>query len=209
MTDARLRFPAVARNKAIIRDRLCRLLAGAEGHALELASGSGEHILDWAQALPGLTWWPSDIEPRHLESIAAWRACEGPANLMAPLRLDASAKTWPLGAPGWPPAAGLKVLLAVNLVHIAPWQASEGLFAGAGRHLGGDGLVILYGPFMRGGHHTAPSNAAFDQSLRQRNPAWGLRGIEDLEALARANGLALGQVLPVPANNFILAFSRA
>lgn len=208
MPDPRLQSPFAARNGPIIQERICALLAGAKGHVLELASGSGEHILHLSQALPDLTWWPSDIGGRELASIAAWREAAGGDNLMAPIPLDAGASSWPLGEPGYPPAESLKAIFAVNLVHISPWMVSQGLFAGAGRHLGPQGLVVLYGPFMRDGRHTAPSNAAFDQRLKRENPAWGVRAIEDLQALAQENGLPGLRIFPVPANNFILAFMR-
>jgi hypothetical protein len=208
MVDPRMQSPWAARNGPIIQERICTLLEGAEGHVLELASGSGEHILHLSRALPDLTWWPSDIGARELESIAAWRESEGGENLMAPVYLDAGTRTWPLGGPGYPPAENLKAIFAVNLVHISPWEVTLGLFAGAGRHLSPQGLVILYGAFRREGRHTAPSNAEFDQRLKRENPAWGVRAIEDLHALARENGLPGLQVFPVPSNNFILAFMR-
>jgi hypothetical protein len=189
MVDPRMQSPWAARNGPIIQKRVTALLEGARGHVLELASGSGEHILNLSKALPDLTWWPSDIGARELESIAAWRKSEGGENLMAPLYLDAGA-------------------LTVNLVHISRREVTLGLFAGTGCYLGPQGLVILYGAFRREGCHTAPSNAEFDRRLKRENPAWGVRAIEDLQALAQGNGLPGLQVFPVPSNNFILAFSR-
>jgi hypothetical protein len=198
--DGRLHAPATRRN----REPIAEVLAGwlpERGTVLELASGTGEHAVFFAARFPDLVWQPSDPEPDHRRSIEAYRRAEGGANLRPPLDLDVTAPAWPLDGP-------VEAMVCCNLVHIAPWAAAEGLFAGAGRGLKAGGGLCLYGPFKRGGAHTAPSNAAFDASLRAQNPAWGLRDLEDVAALAAAAGLAAPEVRDMPANNLSLWFAR-
>ena len=157
---------------------------------------------------PQLTWWPSDIYPSHLASIEAWRRHAGLANLRAPQRIDLSDPAWVWTADGQ--AGGvLAAMLCINVLHIAPWRVAQNLIAGAGRYLAADGRLFVYGPFMRAGQHTAPSNAEFDASLRAKNPEWGVRDLDDLEALAQDAGLTLAETVPMPANNLVLAFARA
>ena len=139
--------------------------------------------------MPAITWWPTDLNDNHLRSIAAWRAHARLGNVKAPVRLDASAADWRLAALGLP--STFIAIFCANVIHISPWAVAEGLFAGAGRHLAADGRLFLYGPFKRDGQHNAPSNAAFDESLRRQNPEWGVRDIADLRALGAANGLRL------------------
>ena len=129
------------------------------------------------------------------------------ANLRAPVRLDASAPDWRLRELGLPTA--LVAMFCANVIHIAPWPVAEGLLAGAGRHLIANGRLFLYGPFRRDGKHNAPSNAAFDESLRRQNPAWGVRDTADLRKAAEANGLRLADIAEMPSNNAILMFDRA
>jgi SAM-dependent methyltransferase len=194
-----LTAPAVARNRDPILAVLRRVLP-ARGLVLEIASGSGEHAAYFAAALPGLVWQPSDPDSAALRSIAAHRAMAGVANLKPPLVLDAASPDWPV--------AQADALVAINMVHIAPWRATEGLLAGAGRVLGSAGVLYLYGPYRENGIHTAPSNAVFDESLRARNPEWGVRDVAEVEALARSHGFTLAERVPMPANNLSLVFRR-
>jgi len=207
--DGRLDAPAFHRNHQAIRTVLQQFLAGKSGDAVEAGSGTGQHVVDLARHLPDITWWPSDLNEQHLKSIDAWRACSKLANIRPPLRIDLSNPAW------WPEIGskpGPEELLAVfcaNVIHIAPWRIAEGLVAGAGRYLGSDGLLFLYGPFKRGGRHTAPSNEAFDLSLRDGNDEWGVRDAEAVEELAVRAGLSLVEVAEMPANNLTLVFGRA
>ncbi len=195
----RLFAPATQRNRQPILDVLSRVLPGS-GRVLEVASGSGEHALWFAQHLRPLIWQPSDPDPACRRSIAAHAAHAGLATIEAPLDLDAAAARWPIES--------ADAVVCINMTHIAPWEATEGLVAGAARILPSEGPLYLYGPHMRGGHHTAPSNAAFDASLRRHNPDWGLRNVEDLAELAATQGLVLSKVVEMPANNLSLVFKR-
>lgn len=190
--------PATLRNRAPIATILAQLLPPA-GRVLEVASGSGEHCAYFAEHFPRLEWQPSDPDPDSLASIAAW--CEGLENVRPPLALDAAAADWPV--------AQADALLCVNMVHISPWKATLGLMAGAARVLPPAAPLILYGPYREAGMPTAPSNEAFDQSLRSRNPAWGLRLLDAVIAAAAAEGLALDRRVAMPANNLIVAFRRS
>ncbi len=196
---ARLFAPAPPRHRQPILDVLSRVLPGS-GRVLEVASGSGEHALWFAQHLRPLIWQPSDPDPACRRSIAAHAAHAGLATIEAPLDLDAAAARWPIES--------ADAVVCINMTHIAPWEATEGLVAGAARILPSEGPLYLYGPHMRGGHHTAPSNAAFDASLRRHNPDWGLRNVEDLAELAATQGLVLSEVVEMPANNLSLVFKR-
>ncbi len=206
--DGRLDAPAFHRNHEAIRDLLLRFLAGKSGDVVEAGSGTGQHAVDFARHMPGIIWWPSDLNEQHLKSIDAWRAHAGLPNIRPPLRIDLSDPAW---CPQMHDGSGPKNLLAVfcaNVIHIAPWRVAEGLFAGAGKYLPADGRLFLYGPFKRGGKHTAVSNAVFDTSLREANPEWGVRDIEALEKLAGDAGLVLVEIAEMPANNLILVFER-
>lgn len=205
----RLESPAFARNHGPIRDVLTALLDGRSGDLLEIGSGSGQHAVALAQALPALTWWPSDCVEAHLTSIEAWRRSAGPSNLRPPVFLDAGTDDWALGRPGRPPADDLAAILAVNVLHISPWRVTEALLAGAARHLAGAGVLAVYGPFRRDGRHTAPSNAQFDAMLRADNPEWGVRDTADITAAAAVHGLRLSRIIAMPANNLILVLDRA
>ncbi|WP_093569244.1 DUF938 domain-containing protein [Methylobacterium sp. 174MFSha1.1] len=191
--------PAVARNREPILNVLYRLLP-ASGLVLEVASGSGEHIVHFASALPRLRWQPTDADPRALRSIAAHAQNTGFANVLAPQSLDARAQPWPV--------ARADAVLAINMTHIAPWSATVGLMAGAGGILPEGGLLYLYGPFRVAGAHTAPSNATFDADLRARDPAWGVRDVEAISEAGLAQGLSLVERIPMPANNFSLVYRR-
>ncbi|MEY4270434.1 MAG: hypothetical protein RLZZ58_1650, partial [Pseudomonadota bacterium] len=170
--EADKRFaPATLRNRDAIAEALADVLPPA-GRVLEIASGSGEHIVHFAARFPALHWQPSDPDPAALASIAAWAAESGCANVAPPLHIDAAASDWPV--------ASADTLLCINMIHIAPWEACEGLMAGAGRLLHPGAPLILYGPFVEGDVPTAPSNEAFDASLRSRAPGWGLRDRADV-----------------------------
>lgn len=201
MTDyqAAKTAPAARRNRDPIlqelRDRLPR-----SALVLEIASGTGEHAVWFAGALPWVTWQPTDMDPEAVDSVAAWREQAGLPNVLPPLRLDASAETWPV--------ARADAVVAINMVHISPWAATVGLIAGAARVLTADGLLFLYGPFGEGGVHTGAGNAAFDADLRARNPSWGLRDLDEVTALAVHHGLTLSERIPMPSNNLSLVFRR-
>ena len=192
--------PSTARNRDPILEVL-RPRLPATGLVLEIAAGAGEHAVHFAAALPGLRWQPTDPDPEALTSIAAWRDQAGLANLLAPLRLDASSpETWPVD--------GADVLVNINMIHISPWAAAQGLMAGAGRVLTSGGILFLYGPYIESDLVTAPSNLAFDQSLRSRHPGWGLRRLDDVTTLASNAGLALSERIVMPANNLALFFQK-
>jgi hypothetical protein len=187
------------RNREPIAKVLREELPGC-GTVLEIASGTGEHAVYFAGLFPHLIWQPTDPAADALASIRAWRAGEGPANLLEPLRLDAGAETWPVES--------AEAILCANMVHISPWAATEGLMRGAGRLLIEGAPLLLYGPYRRAGVPTAPSNEAFDASLRARDSQWGLRELEAVAAEAAANGLSLDRVEPMPANNLTLVFRK-
>jgi SAM-dependent methyltransferase len=191
--------PAAARNAGFILEVLKAVLP-ARGEVLEIASGTGQHAAAFAAGLPGLTWRPTDISDEALESIAAWRV-GGPANLAAPRRLDVT-------QPGDWPDAPVDAVVAINLIHISPWTAGQALLRGAARTLPRGGLLFLYGPFREAGRPLAESNAAFDESLKARDPAWGLREVEAVAAEAAGHGLALTLRKTMPANNLSLLFRR-
>ena len=168
---------------------------------LEIASGGGEHAAYFASNLPGLLWQPTDANSEMFESIAAHRAAAGVANLLAPLHLDVTSEQWPVER--------ADAMVCCNMIHIAPWAATEGLMAGAGRTLRRGGLLYLYGPYKIDGRHTAPSNQDFDARLRAQNPLWGVRDLTDVSSLAKRHGFALAETVPMPANNLSVIFRRA
>lgn len=197
--SARRHAPAAARNREPILAVLGEVLP-ARGLVLELASGTGEHALHFARAMPALDWQPSDPDEGARGSIAAWREAEGTANLRAPVALDAAAADWPVDR--------ADAIVCINMVHISPWAATEGLMRGAGRVLPAGGPLVLYGPYRRPGRELEESNAAFDADLRRRNPQWGLRELTAVEDCAREQGLALESVVEMPANNLTLVFRK-
>ena len=192
--------PSTARNRepilAALKPRLpCR------GLVLEIAAGAGEHAVYNAAAFPHLLWRPTDPDPDALTSIAAWRDHAALPNLLAPLRLDAGdPDTWPVDV--------VDAVVNINMIHIAPWSATEGLMMGAGRVLPFGGVLFLYGPYFEPDIETAPSNLAFDLSLKGRNPAWGIRRLDDVAALAARHGLALSERIAMPGNNLSLIFRK-
>lgn len=196
-----LTSPATARNREPIL-RVLQAWLPARGLVLEIAAGAGEHAIYNAAAFPDLQWRPTDADDQALASIAAWRAHAGSANLLAPLRLDAAdPDSWPV--------AHADAVVNINMIHISPWSATEGLMTGAGRVLPSGGLLYLYGPYLEGEAPTAPSNLAFDESLRRRNPAWGIRHLDAVTDLALAHGLVLAERVAMPANNLSLVFRKA
>ena len=191
--------PATLRN----RDAIVAVLADwlpVTGAVLEVASGSGEHAVHFAAAFPGLDWQPSDPDPAGLTSIAAYRAEADRANIAPPVALDAAAAEWPVDR--------ADAILCINMVHISPWEATLGLFAGAARLLVPGAPLILYGPYIEPDVPTATSNLAFDVSLRSRNPAWGLRDTDVVKAAAADTGFAFAERRAMPANNLMLLFRR-
>jgi len=193
----RLSSPAALRNRGPILDVL-RTVLPQQGLVLEIASGSGEHVVHFAGALRELSWQPSDPNPEALASIASWAAAEGLATIRVPIAIDAAAASWPL--------ARANAILCINMVHISPWAATRGLMRGAATLLPPGGPLILYGPYVRAGVETAESNRAFDADLRARNPEWGLRSLQALSAEAQAHGLLLDAVHELAANNLILVY---
>lgn len=202
--SARLSSPAALRNRDPILAVLRRHLPPS-GVVLELASGSGEHVVHFAAALPALSFQPSDPDPVARGSIASHAAAAGLANVRAPLALDAAAERWELPAEV---AGQLVAVVCINMIHISPWAATCGLLRGAGAALPPGGLLYLYGPYKRAGRHTAPSNAAFDESLRARDPAWGVRNLEAVLAEAEGRGFTLAEVVEMPANNLSVVLRK-
>jgi len=193
--------PSTARN----RDPILRVLKGclpATGFVLEIAAGAGEHALYNAAACPGLLWQPTDSDPEALASIAAWRDHAGTPNLLAPLALDAARpETWPIKA--------ADAIVNINMIHISPWDACRGLMRGAGDLLPPGGVLFLYGPYKTNGQWRSPNDPAFDQSLKQRDPSWGLRDLETVVAEAGANGLVLVRTVDMPAGNLSVVFCKS
>jgi len=203
VTNARQFSPSAARNCRPIRDVLTRVLP-KKGIVLEIGSGTGEHAICFAKALPELVWLPSDPDPASHASIMAWIATEGLANVRAPVAIDVRREAW-----GVEEDAPFDAMISLNMIHIAPWETALGLLVGAGRLLRPDGVLFFYGPFLRGGTHTAASNAAFDADLKRRNPRWGVRDVDDLVGEAAPHWLDLREVVEMPANNLSLVFVKA
>lgn len=198
--------PATARNRGPILAVLRRILP-ASGRVLEIAAGTGDHAVHFAEALPGLDWQPTEADPRMLPEIEARRLAFGLANLR-------EASLLAIETPDWAARAGvaeppLDAIVAINMVHIAPWAATEHLFAGARDALAANGALFLYGPYRRGGSHTAPSNAQFDAMLRRHDPARGVRDLEEVTRLGEEGGLILEEIVEMPSNNLSLVFRRA
>jgi len=192
--------PSTARNRDPIRDVLNSRLPDT-GVVLEIAAGAGEHAVYNAAAFPRLQWLPTDPDPEALASIAAWRDHAGLPNLLPPLSLNASDPA------GWP-VERAAAIVNINMIHISPWAATLGLMLGAGRLLPSGGVLFLYGPYIERDIETASSNLAFDVSLKSRNPAWGLRHLDEVTALAATHGLMLAERIAMPANNLSLFFHK-
>lgn len=197
--DNRLFYPATERNKDAILNVLKSYLP-PQGNVLEIASGSGEHIVHFAQFFPDIIWHPSDLEVDCLKSIESWVKHLSLTNVETPVQLDTTQEDWPKGQ--------LDALLCINMVHISPWEASVGLMEKAGQYIKAGGILYLYGPYRRHGAHTAASNEAFEGWLLEKDPRFGVRHMEDVEKEALKNGLELQDVIDMPANNFSLVFKR-
>ncbi|NEQ46447.1 MAG: DUF938 domain-containing protein [Leptolyngbya sp. SIOISBB] len=210
--DQRQYAPATDRN----RESICTVLKEnlpATGTALEIASGTGQHAVFFAEQLAPRTWLPSDPNPIARDSIRSWRAIAALNNLHEPLELDVTQSQWPQVVIDWQQQMGepvpvIRAIVNINMIHISPWAACEGLFSGASQLLSTGDVLYLYGPFKRAGQHTAPSNAAFDQSLQLQNSTWGVRDLEAVCEVAQSAGFALREVIPMPANNFSVVFHK-
>lgn len=196
----RAHAPAAERNAGPILEVLREVLP-AEGLVLELASGTGQHAVHFARALPGLRFQPTDGDAAALASIAAWAAAEPSPGLLAPLRLDVHEAPWSVRQ--------ADAVLCINMIHIAPWTATEALFRGAAAILSPGAPLVLYGPFRFGGAFLAESNAVFDASLRGRDPRFGVRDLDEVTAVAAAAGFARERVVAMPVNNHTVVFRRA
>jgi SAM-dependent methyltransferase len=197
--DERETAPSAERNKQPILEVLTRVLP-ARGNVLEIGSGTGQHVAHFAKALPGLVFQPAEMDEGRHGSIAAWVRHEKLANVKPPLAFDLARLPWPVRE--------ADAIVCINVIHISPWEATLGLMRGAGELLPPGGVLVTYGPYRRGGAHTAPSNETFDQWLKERDPRWGVRDMEEVAAVAKEAGLELEEVVPMPANNFTLVFRR-
>ena len=198
MSAIALNAPAAERNKEPILDVLRGVLPKT-GLVLEVASGTGQHIVHFARALPQLEWQPSDPDPEMQASIMAWIAQSGADNVRKPISLDVCSEAWPAHA---------DAVLCINMIHIAPWSATLGLMRGASRLLPKGGVLFLYGPYRRDGRHTAPSNESFHHQLRRSNPEWGVRDLESVSEVAAEHSFAPHDVIAMPANNLSVIFRR-
>jgi len=199
LDDGRWFTGSVERNADPILAELRRVLPEA-GLVLEIASGTGQHVIHFANALPRLTWQPSDADAAFRRSVEAWIAKEAPANVRMPVDLDVLRLPWPV--------TQADAVLCINMIHVSPWAATQALLDGTKSILRTGGVLFLYGPYRRFGRHTAPSNAAFDEQLRASDPEWGLRDLEAVAELARAAGFHLSDVVDRPSNNFSVVFRR-
>ena len=199
MPDGRCVAPAAERNKGPILEVLQRVLP-PRGLVLEIGSGTGQHVVHFAKALSQLSWQPSDPDAENRQSIALWSRVEELGNVRAPLALDVRERPWPIDA--------ADAIVCSNVVHVSPWAATLALFDGVREVLPSEGVLFLYGPYRRGGRHTAPSNEKFDADLRAHNPEWGLRDIDELAEVADRVGFALAEIVDMPANNFSLVFRK-
>jgi hypothetical protein len=200
MADLPKTAPAAERNKQPILAVLQTVLPES-GVVVEIASGTGQHVVHFARELPHLVWQPSDPDPDMRASIRAWIAQTGLSNVRSPLDIDVRAEACPIER--------ADAVLCINMIHIAPWAATVALMASAARLLPRDRPLVLYGPYRRFGKHTAPSNEAFDAQLRASDPEWGVRDLEEVADVARLHSLALAQVVPMPANNLTVVFRAA
>jgi len=203
--DGRQFSPSAQRNAAPILEVLKSCLP-KQGTILEIAAGSGEHSIFFAPEFPGNFWLATDPAKDKVESIRAWQVFKPAPNLLPPIALDAAAQKWPVENIDLP--ASITGIVCVNMIHVSPWKAGQGLLAAAGRILEKEGILYFYGAFMMAGKHTAPSNVEFNAMLKKTDPEWGLRNLEDVEAEANKNGLKLVNVTPMPANNFSVVFQK-
>jgi len=206
--DARLDSAAFHRNHEPIWAVLSRWIEDKPGNVLEVGSGTGQHIIEFARRAPLLLWWPSDYDERNIESIEAWCRHAKLPNVAAARRLDLCALEWGLSADDSATLSDLTAIFCANVIHISPWRTTRGLMGGASQRLHPDGRLFMYGPFKQDGRHTAESNESFDRSLRERNSEWGVRDITDIGHVAEEHGMTLAHIEPMPANNMILIFER-
>ena len=194
--------PAADRNKQAIVEVLVQLLP-ERGNALEIASGTGQHVAWFAAGLPGWAWQPSDAQSDGFESINAWVRQQAVGNVRSPVLLDVMAANW------LPADHRFDLIYCANMLHIAPWATCAALMRGSAQHLSPGGQLITYGPYLEDAVPTSPGNLAFDQSLRARNPEWGIRRREDVESQAASAGLKLRARHAMPANNLLLVWTHA
>ena len=206
--DARLDSPAFHRNHEPIWAVLSRWIDDKPGNVLEVGSGTGQHIIEFARKATHLRWWPSDYDERNIESIEAWRRHAELQNVEAARRLDLCALEWGLSVEDSTTLRDLTAILCVNVIHISPWSTTRGLMWGSSQRLHPGGRLFVYGPFKQDGRHTAESNETFDRSLRERNPEWGVRAIDDVCNVAEEHGMVLTVIEPMPGNNMVLIFER-
>jgi uncharacterized protein DUF938 len=199
LANDRLVSPSAERNRAPISQVLSQVLP-EQGVVLEISSGTGQHVVHFARAMPKLVWQPSERDAACLRSIVAWLAAENLPNVRPPLHLDVGASPWPI--------ASAAALVCINMIHIAPWSATESLLRGGEALLSGGGVLCLYGPFRRQGRHTAPSNEAFDTQLRGRNQDWGVRDLDEVARLADKAGFDLLPTHEMPSNNLTVVFRK-
>ena len=207
LADPRRDAPTFHRNIGPILEVLKPRISTTPGHALEIGSGSGQHVIAFAKAFPNLTWWPTEYAQENIASIDAWRETEGMANVQPANQLDASQTDWKMGVDGRPPNA-IDAIFTANVIHISPWEVCTGIVQGAARHLTSGGSLFFYGPFIRADRVTAPSNTAFDQDLRSRNSLWGIRNLADVSAVATNAGFEEPKTTEMPANNLIVQFQK-
>ena len=205
-TAGRLDAPAFHRNKDALAAEVSRLLASRRGDLLEIGSGTGQHAVTFAAELPDITYWPSDPIDEHVASIDAWRTASGLQNVMPATRLDCCQASWTLGDRELAEKS-LEAMIAINVIHIAPWAVAEAIVDGAAKYLKPGGFMIFYGPYKKNGKHTSEGNVAFDESLRARNPAYGVRDLQDLIACAAGKGLTFKSEIQMPANNLTVVFT--
>ena len=198
--DGRLVAPSAQRNEQPLIDALGPLLNDRRGALLEIGSGTGQHSAAFARAFPKIDWIPSDPFDAHLDSIRAWVRHASVPNLREPMWLDA--------AEDWPPMEPLVGVISINVIHISPWVVTQGIMRGASR-MAKDGVLMFYGPFREDGQHTGDGNARFDASLRDQDPTWGIRDLEEVAAEAAAKGFGSPEVTQMPANNRLLCFRKA
>ena len=200
-----LYFPATQRNREAIAKALAPILP-SHGSVLEIGSGSGEHAVIFQKKFPGLLWQASDPEPSHCRSINAWIEYEKLEDKMPKaLELNVLQKPWPLSDQVM---SSLKAVIAINLIHIAPWNCCESLVEQASQYLATDGVLIFYGPFRRNGRHSSTSNRAFDRSLRQKNSTWGVRDLESLKLLCHYHNMKTIHIDELPTNNLLVSITR-
>jgi hypothetical protein len=197
---------AAERNRQPILDVLQHMLP-ARGMALEIASGTGQHVAWFGAAMRSWIWQPTDADPKALPAIAAWSAQARLTNVRAPLVLDVMAERWPASGPAF--TEPFDAVYCANMLHISPWETCGALMRGSARQLALDGVLIIYGPYFEAAVPPAPGNQAFDASLRERNPQWGIRALPDVVAQAMLVGLRLQTRHEMPANNLLLVFGRA